>query len=136
MILKILCLCPWFCKRFSRTPKLFFRISSNNFETKYQCISSKSMTWSKIIFSLVYLKTLFISQLCKRDQNNQNYQSIARLISWDDLLKFNFPMNLTSMSYKSSRGTRYNLMKWKKIIQFGKKSWTNKPYDLVSLPLL
>ena len=70
------------------------------------------MTWSKIIFSLVYLKTLFISQLCKRDQNNQNYQSIERLISWDDLLKFNFPMNLTSMSYKSGGGTRYNLMKW------------------------
>ena len=55
------------------------------------------MTWSKIIFSLVYLKTLFISQLCKRDQNNQNYQSIERLISWDDLLKLIFPINLRSM---------------------------------------
>ena len=69
------------------------------------------MTWSKIIFSLVYLKTLFISQLCKRDQNNQNYQSIARLISWDDLLKLIFPMNLRSMSYNSGKETRsYGLL--------------------------
>ena len=45
------------------------------------------------------------------DQNNQNYQSIERLISWDDLLKLIFPMNLRSMSYNSGKETRsYGLL--------------------------